>query len=226
VGPDLAAIGALIANPARATILLSLIGGEARPSGELSKLARVAPSTGSEHLGALVAGRLLKVEGSGRNRYYSLAGPTVADALEALALVSPRAIVGGLRQAMAADRMRFARTCYDHLAGTLGVAVLDGLRSSGWMEMRDGNCTLTTTGELGLVQLGVDVDGARRSRRAFARLCLDWTERRHHLAGALGAAMTRTMLDRGWILPVGQGRSLELSQSGQSGLATFGVRDL
>jgi len=225
VGPDLAATAALIANPARAAMLDCLFKGEAMSAGELSKSAGVAPSTGSEHLGALLAGGLVRVETNGRHRYFSLAGPPVAEALEALALISSSSPVGSLRQSLAIDRLRFARSCYDHLAGILGVAVLDALRSKGWLEVRDRDCFLTPTGERGLIRLGVDIEEARRSRRAFSRLCLDWTERRHHLAGALGANLMRTMMDRGWVRRPGKGRAFELSPSGVSGLVTLGVPD-
>ena len=226
MGADLAGTAALIASPARALMLDCLLTGEAMSASELSKFAGVAPSTGSEHLGALLAGGLIRVEINGRHRYFSLAGPPVAEALEALALISSSSPVGSLRQGLAADRLRFARSCYDHLAGILGVAVLDTLRSNRWLELRDGDCSLTVIGERGLIRLGVDVDGARRSRRAFSRLCLDWTERRHHLAGALGANLMRTMMDRGWVRRPSSGRAFELTRSGVSGLLTLGLPDM
>jgi DNA-binding transcriptional ArsR family regulator len=225
MGADFAATAALISNPARAAMLDCLLKGEAMSASELSKSAGVAPSTGSEHLGALLAGGLVRVEANGRHRYFSLAGPPVAEAIEALALICSPSPVGSLRQALAVDRLRFARSCYDHLAGVLGVAVLDALRSRGWLELHERDCSLTSIGEHGLIRLGVDVDGARRSRRAFGRLCLDWTERRHHLAGALGANLMRMMMHRGWLRRPGNGRAFELSRSGVSGLVKLGLPD-
>src|SRR5260370_29445458 len=220
---DLAATAALIANPARAAMLDCLLKGEAVSASVLSKSAGVAPSTGSEHLAALLAGGLVRVEAHGRHRYFSLAGPPVAEALEALALISRSLPIGSLRQALAADRLRFARSCYDHLAGVLGVAVFDAMRSKGWLEVRGRDCSLTPIGEQNLIGLGVDVDGARRSCRSFSRLCLDWTERRHHLAGALGANLMWTMIDRGWVRRRSKDRALDMSRSVVIGLVPLRI---
>jgi DNA-binding transcriptional ArsR family regulator len=225
VGSDFAAIGGLLANPARSTMLDQLLRGPAMSAGELSKSAGVAPSTGSEHLAALMAGGLIQATSNGRHRYFSLAGPDVADALEGLARICPSSPVRGLRQSLAMRELRFARTCYDHLAGAVGVAVLDALLGRRWLHAADSTYSVTAEGDRQLAELGIDLEAARRGRRAFARPCLDWTERRHHLAGALGAAVTSVMLDRGWFARAGAGRGLRITETGRARLLALGVPD-
>lgn len=186
-------------------------------AGELARTARVSPSTASEHLAKLVDGGLLAVTVAGRHRHYRIASADVAAALETLARICPQNPVRSLRASGNAEALRFARTCYDHLAGVLGVAVLDALLRRRWLAPSDGGYGLTPAGELALRAAGVDVAGAGTRRRAFARPCLDWTQRRPHLAGALGAAVTTTILDHGW-LRRGKGRGLRLTGEGRLAL--------
>jgi len=220
---DLAAPAALIAEPARAAMLNALLSGRALAAGELAHIARVSRPTASEHLHRLLDGRLVEVVSQGRHRYYRLAGPHVATALEALAHLGPPAKVGTLRQSNTAQALEFARTCYDHLAGTCGVALLDTMLASRWLVDADGGYGVSATGERELVALGIDVSGARTARRTFARPCLDWTERRYHLAGGLAAAITARLITLGWFTHRARdGRALRLTDTGHTALTDLG----
>ena len=220
---NLAAVAALIAEPARAAILDALLGGEAVRAGELARRAGIAPSTASEHLARLLDGRLVTCEAAGRERRYALASPEVADALEALARIAPPEQIRSLRAADTSSALRYARTCYDHLAGRLGVGLTDALLARNLLLAADGSYTLTLLGETTLAQLGVDIDRARAARRSFARTCLDWSEQRPHLAGALGSALTDTLLARRWLLRRPHDRALSVTPKGQAALHELGV---
>src|ERR1043166_3579184 len=182
-------IALAIGEPARARILYCLMDGHARTSTELAIVADVSPSTASAHLGRLSERRLVTVFVQGKHRYYSLDGPHVAAALEALSVLAGTPRDGFVPRTP--PRLRHARTCYDHIAGSLGVALHDACTANGWItaSSRDASYDLSHDGERALVDLGIDVAGARALRRRFACACLDWSERRPHLGGALGAAM-------------------------------------
>jgi DNA-binding transcriptional ArsR family regulator len=199
VGTDFAAIAGLLGHPARSAMIDALMDGRALPASELARRAGVVPSTASEHLGRLVDGGLVAVTARGRHRFFGIRSATVATALEAFARICPSVPARSLRTSVEADALRHARTCYDHLAGTLGVEVMAAMRQRRWLAPADGGYRLSRGGQAALEAAGVDVEGAARSRRTFARPCIDWTERRPHLAGALGAALTTAMLDRNWI---------------------------
>ena len=215
MGTDFAAVAKLLATPARSAVVDALMSGRHLAAGELARIAGVRPSTISEHLAALVEGGLLSVVNAGRHRYYTVAGQEVAAALEALARICPSTPVRSLRESVGAKSLRLARTCYDHVAGALGVAMFDGMVAQHWL---DEDCKLADVGERRLGELGVDVAACRQSRRQFARPCLDWTQRRMHLAGALGAAITQNMQDRGWIETARSGRGLRITDEGADGL--------
>lgn len=197
----------------------ALMDGRALTAGELAAVAAVRASTASEHLAELVAGGLATVVSSGRHRYYSLSGAETAEALEALAHICPRRQQPSLRADARARAMRFARTCYDHLAGTLGVAILGGMLGKLWLAAGQDSYLVTEAGELGLAELGVDVTAARAARRSFARPCLDWTERRPHLAGALGAGVATALIDRDWVRRTPSQRAVRLTPAGNTGLS-------
>lgn len=217
---DLAAAARLIAEPARAAMLDALMSGEALAAGELARAARVSAATASGHLARLRAGGVVDVAHAGRHRYYRLASADVAHALEALAAISPARPVRSLRQSRSDAAMAFARTCYDHLAGRVGVAVLDAFVADGVLLAGGDGYALTAPGQTRLTALGVDVAGARASRRGFARACLDFTERRPHLAGALGAALCGRMIALRWFVRRGEGqRALRLTEVGRYQLA-------
>lgn len=214
---DIAPVAALIADPTRAAILTALLGGRALAAGELARLAGVSAATASAHLSRLLDGRLVDVVRQGRHRYYRLAGHEVAEVLEVLARVGTRPPVRSLRQSRQARLLEEARTCYDHLAGRAGVGLLDRLRAGGHLDGEE----VTPAGERLLTRLGVDVAAARRARRRFAPECLDWTERRAHLGGALGAAVTGALLDLGWYVRGPVPRAVTLTDEGRGGLAAL-----
>ncbi|MGZ4750330.1 MAG: ArsR/SmtB family transcription factor [Oryzihumus sp.] len=210
---DFTTVGRLLSVPARSAMVSALLEGRALTVGELARVAGVSASTASEHVTSLDAGGLVRVLRQGRHRYVALSGPQVAAALEALALVSPPVPVTSLRQSRDARALRAARTCYDHLAGELGVRVHDALVRQGWVAT-DPAYLLTDTGAGELRALGVDVDRAVAGRRPVVRPCLAWTERRYHLAGALAGEVARTFLERDWVRRT-QGRGLRLTPAGE-----------
>jgi DNA-binding transcriptional ArsR family regulator len=200
-----------------------LMGGAALTSGELARSAGVSASTATEHLQALEAGGLVRSWPSGRHRYVELAGPDVAAALEALSLICPPDPVRSLRDSRDRRSLRLARTCYDHLAGVAGVELHDALVHRRLLTTDPYG--VTRAGVRWLDDLGVDIDAARGQRRSFARPCPDWTERRPHLAGALGAALTSRLLDRGWFQRRPGGRGLAVTARGREELdGLLGVR--
>ncbi len=217
---DLAAAARLIAEPARAAMLDALLSGQALAAGELARAGGVRASTASGHLAQLVDGGLVEVAQSGRHRYFRLASPDVAHALEALGAISPPRPIRSLRQSRTDEAMTFARTCYDHLAGIVAVSLVDAFVGQSLLEAGGDGFTLTPAGAEALADAGVDVAGARTSRRAFARSCLDFTERRPHLAGALGAALCAHALAEGWFVRRAPGhRALRVTDEGRRQLS-------
>jgi DNA-binding transcriptional ArsR family regulator len=212
---DIQAVAILIGDRTRAAMLDALVDEHDLPAAELARRAGVSASTASAHLARLVDGDLLAVEPAGRQRRYRLAGPAVAAAMEALAAIAPTRPIHSLREATRGEQLREGRTCYDHLAGRLGVRLTASLQSSGFLRRWGGEYALTRRGEWVLAELGVDVAGARAQRRRFAFPCLDWTERRHHLAGALGAALADQLFELGWVERVGRGRAAALTERGR-----------
>lgn len=192
---DLSAVGALLGNPSRAAMLDALLSGRALTASELARAAGVSAATASEHLAKLRAGGLVEGVSQGRHRYHRLASPDVGAALEALSHIAPAKPVRTLRQSSRARSLAEARTCYDHVAGRSGVALHDGLVGRGWLVPEPGGYGLTDPGVDGLLAWGVDVTTARAARRRFARPCLDWTERREHLAGSLATALAVALIE-------------------------------
>ncbi|MEV0807690.1 winged helix-turn-helix domain-containing protein [Micromonospora sp. NPDC050200] len=226
-GRRLADLAALLADDTRAAICLALLDGRAWTAGELARCAGVAASTASEHLTRLVHGGLLVEERQGRHRYLRLAGPAVAQLIEDLAGHVPPVPrpARSLRAAAADAAVAHARTCYDHLAGRLGVRVRDALLTRGLLDNADG-LALTPAGRDWLADIGVEP--LRGGRRPLVRDCLDWTERRPHLAGALGAALCRRFAELGWTAR-GSGRSIRVTPAGVAALAEvlgIGAADL
>ncbi|CAL9619243.1 hypothetical protein SUDANB145_05799 [Streptomyces sp. enrichment culture] len=216
----LARLAGLIADETRAACLLALLDGRAWTAGELARHAGVAPSTVSEHLGKLVAGGLLTEERQGRHRYVRLADDRVAQLVEDLtAQVAPGAVARrprSLAAAGAGSAMARGRTCYDHLAGRLGIAVTDALTARGLLR-QDTGFALTDAGLAWFDATGIGL--ARTGRRPLARACLDWTERRPHLAGVAGAALCRHALDAGWCVRIGSGRAVKVTAAGARALS-------
>ena len=215
---DLASIGGLLGDRSRARMLEELLDGRARTATELAAQAGVASATASEHLSKLVDGKLLSVEKQGRHRYFRLATEDVARVLEAAgALAPPRTHSNAFEEDV--EDLRFARTCYDHLAGRLAVDLRGAFIHRKLLVQNGAEHTLTAAGEAWFSAFGVDLEHARRERRSFARACLDWSERRPHVAGALGAAVLNRLLERGWIELCTGTRAVELTQSGRRGLS-------
>jgi len=221
-GVNLSAVGALLADPARAAILAALLGGVAVPAGELAQIAGVTPSTTSIHLARLLAAGWVAVERRGRHRYYRLASAGVATVLEQIARVAPTPPVRSLRGRQQTDALRLARSCYDHLAGQMGVALTDALLDRDVLRVESSDFALTPAGAMFLRERGVDVPAAP-GRRAFARRCLDWSERRDHLAGALGTAVFAAWETQGWVARRERSRALRLTPAGVAQLPVWGV---
>lgn len=223
---DIAKVGALVADPARARILLALGDGRALPATVLAGEAGVSASTASAHLSKLVAGGLLDVRRHGRHKYFRVAGPDVAELIEALARLSPVSTVRSLGRGTHAQAIRFARTCYDHLAGGLGTSLMDAMLERQLLVGGAHNLDyrLTDRGAATLTAFGIEVDSLRARPRPLVRGCVDWTEQRHHLAGGLGAALTARMFELAWLERARGSRAVRLTEGGRRGLGkTFGV---
>ena len=229
-GTDIVPVAALMADRARAAMLTALLDGRPLAAGELARVAGVSAATASAHLARLLDGGLVTVIRQGRHRYYQLAGRQVAAAIESLSYLSPALPVRSLRQSRQAAALADARTCYDHLAGRAGVALLDALLARGLLTAAGdaaGAVTelpeyeVTGAGEASLAEFGVDTGSLRRQRRRFAAACLDWTQRQPHLNGALGAAITARLLERGWLEPGPHRRSVRVTPAGRDGLAAI-----
>jgi DNA-binding transcriptional ArsR family regulator len=241
---DIAAPAALLAEPTRARLLLALADGRALPASVLAWEAGVAASTVSEHLGKLTVAGMLAVERHGRYRYYRIADTRVVQAVEALAQLAPAAPVTSLRHHTRAYALRRSRLCYDHLAGRLAVALMGALIEGGAIDGGDGihhpntapadrlsapghdiDYRLTDHGANMLRDFGVNLDALRAGRRPLIRYCLDWTEQRHHLAGALGAAIADRLFELRWLRRAPTHRAVQLTDAGRAGLATtFDIR--
>ncbi|TDB85601.1 transcriptional regulator [Actinomadura sp. KC216] len=221
---DFAPVAALLADRARAAMLTALLDGRPLAAGELARAAGVGAPTASAHLARLLDGGLVTVVKQGRHRYYRLRGVEVAQLIEALSRISPPVEVRSLRQSRDARRLHEARTCYDHLAGEAGVALFAALVDGGLIEAGGGDAfEVTEKGAERFGALGLDVVALRKARRRFAWQCLDWTERRPHLNGALGAALTARMIELGWFERGTTRRALTVTEKGLAGLAdSFG----
>jgi DNA-binding transcriptional ArsR family regulator len=240
---DLASVGALFGEPARARVLMALADGRELPASVLASEAGVAASTASVHLARLVDGGLVTVEPRGRHRYFRLAGPEVGRAIEALAAIAPPAPVRSLKDGTRAQALRAARTCYDHLAGKLGVDLMGALLEHGILSGGDGrydrdhachdrpsayghdvDYRLSDRGAAALKELGVDLDAAFAGRRPPIRYCVDWSEQDHHLSGGLGAALAHRFRELDWIRPLPGSRAVKVTPSGRRALAErFGL---
>jgi len=215
-------VAAAIGEPARVRMLYCLLDGHARTSTELAVVAEVGAPTASAHLNRLKQERLLKVSTQGKHRYYSLDGPDVASALEALNIVA-----SGSRGDFVPNtphRLLAARTCYDHIAGNLGVLLHNRFRSVGWLSGQN-SYNLTAKGVEAFEDLGMDLEAARKSRRKFAYACLDWSERQPHIGGALGSAILTACLQKKWVDQEVDSRVLRVTALGRREmLARFGVQ--
>jgi DNA-binding transcriptional ArsR family regulator len=236
---DLAAIGALLAEPARARVLLALTDGRSLAASVLASEAGVAQSTASYHLAKLLDAGLVTVSSRGRHRYFALSGPAVGELIEAVARVAPTQPITSLQQGTRAQALRYARSCYDHLAGRLGVTVTDALGERGVLAAHQMSAdqlprdaggsrevpspvayTVTEAGAVTLAALGIDAQAGE-----LVRACLDWTEQRPHIAGPLGRALLTRMLELQWLVRDSATRAVRLTEAGRSSLTDrLGVR--
>jgi DNA-binding transcriptional ArsR family regulator len=212
--PDIASLAALIGEPARARILFALLDGRGLPASELAKRACVTCQTASSHLSKLKNGSLLQVIDQGRHRYYRIANARVAELLESMARLAPMK-EGSTPDPAMRSPIQIARTCYNHLAGHLGVAITKAIVDRGLLKEIGRDYQLTKCGAHWFTDFGIDPDSVQKSGRIFAKQCHDWSERRNHLAGALGSAMAERLFELEWIKRVQQSRAVKVTESGQ-----------
>jgi DNA-binding transcriptional ArsR family regulator len=222
--PDLAWIASVMGDPARLRILLALMDGGARTAKELAFLARIAAPTASGHLAKLLDSRLVAVEPQGRHRYYRIASPLVAEMVETMSVVAGETSRADPRLRRVDPALAAARTCYNHLAGRLGVAIADALQRRGDIVFADGVGEVTAQGRAFFESFGIDAGLSSSGQRVLCKPCLDWTERRHHLAGTVGAALCDHCLTRGWLQRARDSRALTVTEEGGAAFANlFGI---
>lgn len=220
----LAEVAALVGDPARANILMALMGGRALTAGELVHATGVSPQTTSGHLGKLTDGRLIACVKQGRHRYYRIATPHVAEMLESVMAVAAAAPPRYRPPSKRDEAMRVARTCYDHFAGRLGVGITDALCALGHVTLSADGGELSESGVAFFEEFGIDLAAARSRRRIFCRPCLDWTERRPHLGGTVGAVLARRCFELEWLQRIRDSRALIITPAGARGLRdAFGL---
>lgn len=224
-GPYIAEAASLIGDPARANMLAALMDGGALTAGELAYCGRIAASTASEHLAKLTEGRLVTVVRSGRHRYYRLASPRVADALERLMALAVEGPPRHRPRSRCDEAMARARTCYDHLAGRLGVGIAESLANRKHIQLGDDVGLVTDEGVAFLGEIGVQLPAANRAGRAICRPCMDWSERRWHIGGALGVALGQRCFELGWTERQRGTRALTITPAGEEAVERlFGIR--
>jgi DNA-binding transcriptional ArsR family regulator len=223
--PSIAEVATLVGNPARANVLTALLDGRALTATELAYAAGVSPQTTSGHLAKLTEGRLLSLTREGRHAYYRLASPLIGRMLEGIMAVAADGPPRSRPHWRGDDALRTARTCYDHLAGRLGVAVSDALIERDHLVLAEDGGEVTPTGEEFLNSFGIDLQATGRGRRTFCRPCLDWSERRFHLAGAVGAALAARCFDLNWLTRMRDTRAVVVTPNGRRGFDDlFGIR--
>jgi DNA-binding transcriptional ArsR family regulator len=218
-GPNVAAVAALLGDPARANMLTALMDGRALTATELAQEAGVTLQTTSGHLSRLEAAHLLQVEKQGRHRYFRLSGEDVAEVLEGLMGLAARTGHLRLKVGPKDPALREARICYDHLAGDMGVWAFDRLRAKGLVAGEDREVHVTDAGRGFFGGIGIDIDGLRRERRPVCRVCLDWSERRYHIAGAVGAKLLDKLFESGWARREKDGRVVRFTPKGRESFA-------
>ncbi|MGV3487733.1 MAG: ArsR/SmtB family transcription factor [Tuberibacillus sp.] len=215
--PEFSYVAKLMADSSRAAMLEALLGIDGLPASELARKANVSLQTASGHLAKLVEGNLVRVEKYGRHRYFRIASADVAHAIESLTVIAPSPRINSLKDSSRAEKVRHARTCYDHLAGKLGVLLTEAFLQKGYLIDDEVDFLVTEMGEKYFHDFGIDLDALRNKRRYFARKCLDWSERRYHLAGSLGNAILVRLLNLGWIEKLPD-RALKVTKAGSVGL--------
>jgi DNA-binding transcriptional ArsR family regulator len=217
INPNMAEVAALLGDTSRATILASMMDGRFHTASELAYMAAIKPQTASFHLAKLIEGKMIKVEKQGRHRYFQLASEDIAQFLESFLAISPPPEVRSLKQSSQIKLLQDARTCYDHLAGKLGVQLTESLMNAGYITLEDKQFILTDEGTLFFTTFGIDLAAVKRKRRSFSHACLDWSERRYHLAGALGSELLNQLLRLGWLTRVPSIRAIKVTEKGKTG---------
>lgn len=220
-GPYISTVASLMGDPARASMLTALMSGQALTAGELARQAGIAPPTASGHLGHLLSGGLLIAEKQGRHRYYRIAGPDVAAAIEALMDLTEQLGRSRFRPGPKEPAMRKARVCYDHLAGERGVELFERLTRQKLITLEDGVIGVTEHGEARIRAFGIDMDSLKSARRPMCKTCLDWSERRSHMAGGLGAGLLNRIFDLKWAKRVDGTRVVRFTASGEAAFAAL-----
>ncbi|MDA2184800.1 helix-turn-helix domain-containing protein [Bacillus cereus] len=216
--PNVAMIATLVSETSRAAILTVLLDGRFHPASELAYMAGIKPQTASFHLTKMVDANVVTVEKQGRHRYYGIRDQEVAQVMESFLSIAPPIEIKSLKQASEDKAMRFARTCYDHLAGNLGVQLTDSLIKIGVIYEEKDGFTVTEKGESFFTTFQIDLEKVRKKRRSFTHKCLDWSERRHHLAGALGNALLERLLELNWVQRLPKTRAIKITAGGEKGL--------
>lgn len=217
INPNMAEIASLLGETSRATMLASMMDGRFHTASELAYMAAIKPQTASFHLAKLVDGKLVKVEKQGRHRYFQLADEEIAHLLESFLAISPPPEVRSLKQSSQMKLLQGARTCYDHLAGKLGVQLTDSLVNAGYLQLEEKQFLITSEGTQFFTNFGLDLAELKRKRRSFSPACLDWSERRYHLAGALGQGILAHLLSLGWVTRVPSIRAIKVTEKGRAG---------
>lgn len=214
---NMAFIASVVSQPSRAAIVTALLDGRYHPASECAIVAGVKPQTASHHLQKMVDAHILKKEKHGRHHYYCLLNYEVAEILETLLSLSTPSEVRSLKQSSLQKRLQAARTCYDHLAGELGVQMIDALVQIGALERKEADFNVTDKGEEFFSTFGISLSTCHEKRRSFSRVCLDWTERKHHLAGSLGQALLERLMDLEWLERVATSREMKVTPKGKEG---------
>ncbi|MDQ0185853.1 helix-turn-helix domain-containing protein [Cytobacillus sp. FSL R5-0569] len=221
IHPNITALTALLAEKSRATILAALMDGKFHTASELAYMATIKPQTASFHLAKLLENNLVISEKNGRFRYFRIANDEVANTLEIFMSISSPPEVRSLKQSSQLKRLENARTCYDHLAGRLSVKLTNIMQEEGYIERSNKKFIVTTKGELFFKDLGLDLIALSKKRRSFCHACLDWSERTHHLGGALGNALFERYIELEWIESKANSREITISTVGKSGFKDF-----
>ncbi|GIP11769.1 transcriptional regulator [Paenibacillus macerans] len=218
VNTNVALIASMVSDASRSAILNALMDGRFHAAGELARMAGIQPQTASFHLAKMVDAGLIAVEKQGRHRYYGIRNPEVAQVMESLLSIAPPVKIKSLRQSAEEQTLRKARTCYDHLAGNLGVSLTQSLVREGILLEGENGFEVTKNREAFFENFQIDLNRVKRKRRSFSHKCLDWSERRHHLAGALGHALLDRLLELNWVQRLPNTRAVKITPQGKAGL--------
>ncbi|MDF2036881.1 winged helix-turn-helix domain-containing protein [Cytobacillus oceanisediminis] len=224
VNSNVAKVASLVSEPSRAAILTVLLDGRYHTVNELAQMARIKPQTASFHLKKMLDAQVVTAEKQGRHRYYGILNQEVAQVMESFLSIAPPVEVKSFHHASEDKAIRLARTCYDHLAGNLGVQLTESLKSKGYITEENDTFSVTEDGKAFFHSMQIDLTSLKNKRRSFSHKCLDWSERRHHLAGALGNAILEKLLERNWIQRIPKTRAIKITTHGMKGLKeTFAI---